>query len=379
METQGKEQVEKMWADIEKNCLKLKILMGGKTGVGKSSIINVLIGSEVSKVSSDGRPCTKANEELLWSTDMGDISITDVPGLGEANAPTINGFDYEENIKLLAKDAHVLLLVLKCDDKALELEEKFLQNWSNDDKLSKIPVFIAINQIDKMKPSKIWDPKNLDLNNPTTEKEKQIRSYVDYVSSLPIFCEYGYAKHIFPVSAGEYDGDQTYGIDRLGNAINKNIPEMLRLIFEREQLSKEEKVKKIISYYAVAAGGAAIQPIPIIDSFILAPIQIAMVIHIGKIYGVRITKSVAGGIVNTLGLSLLGNYLFIIIVSFFPGIKQVIGPAIAYSLTFTSGLIVNELFSTGNLNPTKEQLEALTQKYKGELKAAKSRYENGMN
>lgn len=376
MDVKDNKQIEKMWTDIEKNCLKLKILMGGKTGVGKSSIINALVGTEVSKVSSDGCPCTKVNEELLWSTDMGDVSITDVPGFGEANAPTINGYDYENNIKQLAENAHILLLVLKCDDKALELEEDFLQNWKNDSQLSKIPVFIIINQIDKMKPVRMWDPENLNLENPSTEKEKQIKSYVDYVSSLPIFNEYAYAKHIFPVSAGEFLGDKVYGIDELGKAINKNVPEMLRLIIEREQISKEEKVKKIINYYSIAAGGAAIQPIPIIDSFILAPIQIAMVIHIGKVYGIKITKSVAGGLVNTLGLSLIGNYLFVFLVSLFPGIKQVIGPAVAYSLTYTSGLIVNELFATGNLSPTKEQLEVLSQKYKKELKEAKLRYDN---
>lgn len=101
-----------------------------------------------------------------------------------------------------------------------------------------------------------------------------------------------------------------------------------------------------------------------------------MVIHIGKIHEIKITKGIAGGLVSAIGLSFLGNILFISLVSFFPGIKQLLGPAIAYSLTYTSGLIVNELFSTGNLNPTKEQLRELAEKYKGELKDAKKRYED---
>lgn len=52
-----------------------------------------------------------------------------------------------------------------------------------------------------------------------------------------------------------------------------------------------------------------------------------------------------------------------------------IGPSIAFSLTYVSGLIINDLFSSGNINPTKEQLQELSQKYKGELKKAKKFYE----
>ena len=146
------------------------------------------------------------------------------------------------------------------------------------------------------------------------------------------------------------------------------------MVIEHESISRDEKANKIINYYAIATGAAAIEPIPIVDSFLIAPIQLAMIIQLGRIYGVDITKSVAGGLVQALGLSLAGNYLFLILVGFFPGVKQVLGPAIAYSLTYTSGLIIKELFLTKNLSPSKEQLTELAEKYKLEAKEAKRRY-----
>lgn len=369
-------QVEKMWKDIENSYLKLNILMAGKTGVGKTSLVNAIIGEEVGQVAKDGKPATrKNNSDLLWSTDMGDIRFTDVPGFGEASAPTLNGVDYEENICNLGKTAHILLLVISCSDKALEKEKEFLEKWKQDPDLAKVPVFIVINKIDSMKPIREWNPETLNLKHPTTEKEIQIKSFIDYVSGLPTFKEYAYLGHVYPVCAGEEWGKDTYGIDVLKQAINNNVPEMLRLVLERENLSKEEKAKKIIRNYALSAATIAVEPIPVVDSVLLAPVQVAMVLHLGKIYGQKITKTAAQGIINTIGLSFIGNVLFMTLAGFFPGVKQIIGPSVAFSLTYVSGLIINDLFSSGNINPTKEQLQELSQKYKGELKKAKKLYE----
>lgn len=369
-------EVEKMWKDIEDSSIKLNILMAGKTGVGKTTLVNAIVGSEVGTVAKNGKPSTKLNNNnISWETDTGDICFTDVPGFGEANKPTIDGVSYEENIRRLGKQAHILLLVISCSDKALEKEEEFLKTWKKDSELSKIPVFIVINKIDTMKPIREWDPEQINLQNPKTEKERQIKSFIDYVSDLPTFSEYAYARHIFPICAGENWGEETYGIPELKQAINDSVPEMLRLLVDRINLSKDERAKTVIRNYALSAAGVALEPIPIVDSFLLAPVQIAMVIHLGKIHGKKITKSIASGLVNTIGLAFIGNELFLLIVGFFPGIKQVIGPSVAFSLTWVSGLIINELFASNNLNPTKEQLKMLAKKYKSELKNAKNQYE----
>lgn len=351
--------------------------MGGKTGVGKSSVINAVIGDEVSKVAQDGLPCTKKNEDLVWPTDAGDLIVTDVPGFGEANSPEIDSIDYQENIRKLARKSHLFILVINCNDKALKLEEEFLSYWHEDDTLQSVPLLIVVNQIDKMKPSREWDPGSLNLDNPKTKKEMNIRGYIDYLSSIPVFSSYAYKKHIFPVSAGEIKGDVTFGIKELKAGINRCVPGVLSLMIKREALSKEQKAQKIVNYYAIATASVYLQPTPVVDSFLIAPIQIAMIIQLGRLHKIAITKSVAGGLVSSIGLSFLGNHIFLTLVSFFPLIKQALGPAIAYSLTYTIGLIINELFTEGNLNPSEIELQQLVNKYKLEAKAAKKRYEEG--
>lgn len=176
------EEDEKRMAEllrkVDQCTINFKFVMAGKTGVGKSSIINALLESPVCEVAPDSRPCTKKNEEVIWNTDIGNIRIVDVPGFGEANSPKIEGLDYIENIRKISKDAHVLLLVLKCDDKALELEQQFYKLWTNDEQLRKIPLVIVVNQIDKAKPTREWNPQCLSLDNPKTLKEKNICDYV---------------------------------------------------------------------------------------------------------------------------------------------------------------------------------------------------------
>lgn len=356
---------------VDKNTISFKFVMAGKTGVGKSSVINAILDSYVCEVASDAKPCTKRNEEIIWNTDIGNIRIVDVPGFGEANAPLIGGINYVENIRRISEDAHILLLVLKCDDKALELEKDFYNLWMKDEQLKKIPIIIVVNQIDKAKPTREWNPQELSLKNPTTQKEKNICNYIQYAATV-------FERHpsdIIPIYAGEYFGDTVFGIDSLKVKINSKTSDVLELVIDRKEQNKDERAKRVIRNYSLSAAAAGFQPIPIVDSFVIAPIQIAMIIHLGKIYDIHIAKSIAGSIVESIGLSLAGNYIFLTLVSFFPGIKQVLGPAIAYSLTYTSGLIIKELLLTKNLNPSKDELKLLAERYKEEAKKAKEEYE----
>ncbi|WP_298552874.1 GTPase [uncultured Parabacteroides sp.] len=367
-------KMDELWKNVNKSTPKLKIVMAGKTGVGKSSVINAITDYYLCPVAEDAKPCTKKNEEIIFATEMGDMIIVDVPGFGEANSPNIDNMDYMENINKIASDAHLLIMVLACNDKALELEEKFLNKWNAEKLLSNIPVLIVINKIDCAKPSKEPLPPKLNLDNPSSAKEAFIKSYLDYLSTIPVFSQYKYAKLIFPFCAGEFQSDPKYGVDNIKKAINDRLPEILSLILDRNAISLEEKAKAIIKYYAGAAAAICLQPIPLIDSFLIAPVQVGMIIHIGNIQGVKITKSIAAGLLSTIGLGFAGNTVFLNLSSIFPFVKQLLGPAIAFSFTYTIGLIFNELIKNKNLNPTKEEIKALAKKFKAETNKAKAQY-----
>jgi len=364
---------ENYWGEASMSIRKIKLLVGGRTGVGKSSTINALIGDEAFK--TDIIACTRENQSVMWTTDVGDIFVQDVPGFSEASAPNLDSITYKENLKEQAVDSHIFLFIFRADDRIQQSEIDFIREWNSDPVLSKVPTLIVFNKIDSIKPQREWNPESTNLEVPTTEKEKNIVRYLEeQINRYPEISQFNAKKRVIPISAGESSSDIPYGIENLRRAIKSLLPDALKVFMEREVKSIEEKARDIIKYYAAACAAAAVQPVPIVDSFIIAPIQLTMVIHLGRLHKRDVKKNVISGILNGVGLSFLGNYIFLTIIGFVPGVKQVVGPAIAFGLTYSAGLVVNELFSSGNMDPTEDQVKALVEKYKKEGMKAKEEF-----
>ena len=200
------ERIKQLWEKVEDimgKQINPRVLVAGKTGAGKSSVLNALLGRLVFETGVI--PTTKANSEELWESRAGSLVVVDVPGLGEADAKKMSDDStYEENLARLAQlDAHLLLMILKCDDRALSVETDYFRRWSDHPVLSTLPTLLVINQIDKMKPVRDWSPASLNLTTPRTEKERNIREYVDYVSGLKIFSPVRYRSCLSRVSGRE--------------------------------------------------------------------------------------------------------------------------------------------------------------------------------
>jgi uncharacterized protein (DUF697 family) len=107
---------------------------------------------------------------------------------------------------------------------------------------------------------------------------------------------------------------------------------------------RQRAVKELVQVCSVAAGAMTIQPFPLLDTALIAPIQIAMVQGIGKIHGHKLdTKSVLE-MLSTFGASIVAQNLIMAAAKLIPFFGWVVTISMAYALTWAIGEVSDHYF-----------------------------------
>ena len=82
----------------------------GKTGSGKSSIVQAITGDEAVRIGAGFKPCTRASYRYDWPPEQPVLRFLDTRGLGEA------GYDPAEDIAEARGAGNALLVAMRVDD-----------------------------------------------------------------------------------------------------------------------------------------------------------------------------------------------------------------------------------------------------------------------
>jgi small GTP-binding protein len=311
------------------------ILIAGKTGVGKSTLINAVFHRNLAQTAS-GKPVTQKIEK--FSKPGIPINIYDTKGLelAEYQETLKQVKDHIETLRQKDADEHIHLAWVCLTEDSARLEDgetnliKLLNSYN-------IPIILVITKA-KKKDSEF-----------KVILEKMLGNDVKKVIAVRAKSE----------DLEDDDGEilaklKPMGLLDLVESSYRVIPEGKQLAFiSAQKISldlKREKVGTVIKMAATAAGAAATSPIPFSDSFMIVPIQVAMIIKITITYGIPLEEgamttlatSVVGCTAATaVGRSIVGNLLKLTGVGMLAG--DMINAAVASSLTYALGELYNKI------------------------------------
>ena len=280
---------------------KVNIIVAGKTGVGKSSLINYIFGKEVAKV-GDGQPVTQEIQEYDLEND--NITLFDTKG--------IEAKDYEKTLDNIKKylelrqdspdendDIHIAwLCISERGDRVEEADRELLKILSE----AGIPVIGVFTKRESKRESNFVNKVVEDNLLPEAKAIVRVRSITEEVEIEDNLVE------LKPKGAEELL-EETYKYMSEGrkNAIKKA---QIAVLKDRiEVMSKEADV--LTNWYAAGAAAIGATPLPFADSLALAALQTKMVVDINTVYrvdaGTHTFTDIAAALITITGVAQVGK------------------------------------------------------------------------
>jgi uncharacterized protein len=147
----------------------VQVLLAGRTGAGKSSLMNTIFRRDVAEV--DVLPSTDALKAYPYQgATQEELILWDAPGYEQAGQA-----QYREQVLNHALDCDLLLLVTPALDPALQMDLEFLEAVKA--AAPNLPMIGVVTQVDRLRPFREWSPP-YDWREGDRPKETSIREAV---------------------------------------------------------------------------------------------------------------------------------------------------------------------------------------------------------
>lgn len=329
---------------------KLNIIVVGKSGVGKSTLINSLFRGNFAETGL-GRPITDRIRKIEKKDYP--LAIYDTPGFelskGQQNRVK------DEIIELINKgfaskdinDAiHCIWYCINVGGNRTfdETEIEWLRGLTESNKITQVPIIVVLTQ--SCPKSKAEEMKNL------VEKEN-----LDIVKVVPVLAQ--------DMNFDDEYVAKAFGLDKLIDVMSESLPGELQDTLQNVQKASLDAKKKYsqaaVATAVAAAFGEGFAPIPFSDAALLIPTQVTMIASITTIFGLEINKGILTGFVSatigTAGATILGKTIVANLIKLIPGAGTGIGGTIAGA---TASLLTTALGEA--------YIALMVMVYKGEIK-----------
>lgn len=314
------------------NLKTLNIIVAGKTGVGKSTLINAVFKDNLANTGM-GKPVTTHMRRI--SKKGIPLAIYDTRGFelgkevqAEVKKEVINTISKGLATKDINKTIHCIWYCINTASNRIEPEEiEWLRELSMDNQITQVPIIVVLTQSFSKKKAQEM-------------RQSLLNENLDIIQ-------------VIPVLADDYEIEdlgiaKAYGLDVLIQVMGEALPDELIDTLQHVQIASLEEKKRraqaAVTTATVAAAGEGAAPIPFSDCALLIPTQVSMIASITVIFGFDVNKSVITALLSSSigagGATVLGKTVVTNILKFIPGAGTIVGGAISAS---TAGVITAAL------------------------------------
>ena len=294
------EEVQAMLDRLEHGHLHIAVF--GRVSVGKSALLNALLGEERFSTSPLHGETTEAARGHWQEYQAGNVFLIDTPGINEVQGEARERLAHE-----VAGRADLVLFVVDSD--LTETEIRALRDLA----ASHRPIILVLNKIDRYKAAErqallealrrhaagLVDERNIvtaaarpaerlvvhrDAAGNETEEWQQPDPDVAAVKERLWEILQAEGKTLAALNASLFASELS---DQVGR----------RILEARREIGQ-----KLIRNYCTAKGVAvALNPIPIADLVAAAAVDVSMIVHLSHVYGLPLTRNEAGSLIKTIG------------------------------------------------------------------------------
>ena len=299
----------------------------GKTGTGKSTLINAIFGMRIA-ATGNGKPVTTGL--VYYEHPDGILGVYDSQGFetGEAGDVVLERLEQivtESRSKPINEQIHAAWYTLRWSDRRFEsAQDQFVRRLAD----LGIPVIFVLTQV----PMNAKGEYHADA--------LELARYVE-AQNLPL----SPTNHVYLTNAlvDDFHGTPVHGLEQLLDAAFETAPAAVQNALTAAQYIDLERKKRRATAVVKAAAGTALAtgatPIPFSDAAILVPLQIGMIARISSLYGIATpasqTASLVGSLMLASGATTAGRWIVSSLLRFVPG-GQI--PAMAISGTVAATL-----------------------------------------
>lgn len=315
-------QVVSSWEKAKKDLRKVNLLVTGKTGAGKSTLVNAVFRKEVARTGT-GMPVTQATK-LYEDPDL-PLRIYDTKGLEMGSRTQTETMEeirglITEKWKSRSEDQfiHAVWYCVNCGSNRVEEKElEWIRSLCTMGEAG-VPVIVALTQAFRKKAA-------LSLEEVI---DQELAGTPFYRGCIPILA-----------AADEEDpeGHPAFGLIDLVEATYRAIPDSRQAAFINAQGvnidAKVKAAKKYLKGYVASAFGTGFAPLPLSDAPLLIANETAMCARITAVFGIDIDEVMLSGIVTALigipAVTIGGKAIVSGALKLIPGVGTILGGLIS--------------------------------------------------